>query len=88
MDIITELAKINGYEDERYSDLVKQDVKQTYPSFADEIAIIRKEILLLLKEISSLKSEDIQHTEFIEYNDKIEAIKTKIKENTGLKMEV
>ena len=88
MDIITELAKINGYEDERYSDLVKQDVKQTYPSFADEIAIIRKEILLLLKEISSLKSEDIQHTEFIEYNDKIEAIKAKIKENTGLKMEV
>lgn len=85
MDIITELAKKNGLGAERYSDLVKKAVKELYHSFADEIAILRKEILILRNEISLLKGEELPETEFIHYNYNVEAIKKQIEENTGLK---
>lgn len=75
-----ELAKLNEYSEERYTDIVKEKVKEVHPHPEDEIAILRKSVAYLFELISKLHQGEIDNTEFAEYNAKVEQIKAKAKE--------
>lgn len=73
------LAKLCGYSEERYTDKVKEGVKEKYPHSEDEIAILRKAVAYLFELISSLHSGEINNAEFAEYNAIVEQIKSEAK---------
>ena len=69
------LAKANGLSQERYEDLVKEDVRKEM-SADEELAILRKAVARLFDIVATLHPE-IDNAEFAEYNALIEAIKQK-----------
>lgn len=72
------LAKLCGLVDERYTDMVKEDVKKEY-RLEDEIAILRK----LLASILELHKGEIDDIEFTKYHTFVEQIKASAKEDVG-----
>lgn len=73
------LARLCGYSEERYTDLVREGVKKEF-TLEDEVAILRKfcnRLLVCITEIHGSKIVDEITKEFKEYNEKIEAIKNK-----------
>lgn len=83
-DLKTALATKNGYSKERYTELVREKVKEKYPNKADEIAILRKEIAVLRSTIETLIGKPLPSTTFAEYNNTVESIKTEAKAETGI----
>lgn len=73
------LAKLCGYSEERYTDKVKEGVKEKFPHPEDEIAILRKAVAYLFELISKLHSGEINNAEFAEYNAIVEQIKAEAK---------
>ena len=82
-DILNHLADKNGLSEELYIQNVRIGVNEEYPFKDDEIAILRKEIASLRVVINELcelvLKSSLPVTEFVEYNEKVEAIKTEEK---------
>ena len=72
------LAKKNALTQELYEDNIKADVRKEM-SADDELAILRKAVAKLFEIVSTLHQDEINNAEFAEYNELIEAIKTKHK---------
>ena len=70
------LAKINGLEQERFEDMVKEDVRKEM-SADEELAILRKAVAYLFDLISNLHEGEIDNSEFEKYNALVEGIKKK-----------
>lgn len=77
------LAQLNGYTNERYTDMVKEGVRQEYPS-PDEFANLRKGMAYLFELVSKLLACDANIPEFAEYNEKVEKIKAEAKATLGI----
>ena len=69
------LAKLCGYSEERYTDKVKEGVKEKYPHPEEEIAVLRKAVAHLFDIISTLHSGEVNNEEFAEYHNLVENIK-------------
>lgn len=67
------LAKVNGLEQERFEDMVKEDVRKEM-SVDEEFAVHRKAVAKLFDIVAKLHP-DVDNTEFEEYNTLVERIK-------------
>ncbi len=76
------LAQLCGYSEDRYTDIVKEDIKKEY-ILEDEIAILRKSISYLFELISKLHDGEIDNAEFAEYHAFVEQIKANAKKDIG-----
>jgi hypothetical protein len=77
------LAKECGLTDELYVESVRTEISETY-KYADEVAILRKAVSYLFELIATLHAGEISNEEFAEYNSKVEAIKTAVKDNLNI----
>lgn len=82
-NLTTALAKKNHYRKERYVELVRTRVKRKYPCYADEIALLRKEVFFLRKEIEILRERKLPDTEFTAYNETVENIQAVARAETN-----
>lgn len=78
------LVDKNEKTNELYVQEVRKVVSEEYHE-ADEIAILRKAVSYLFELIATLHAGDINNAEFAKYNAEIEAIKSGIKSNLGMK---
>lgn len=74
MEKSKKLAKLNNATNDLYSQEIIKKVKAKYPRLEDEIAILRKMIIVLAKKVKE-QHPDIDLTEFEEYNEFVEASK-------------
>ena len=75
-----ELAVDCGYSEERYTDKVKENVKQKLGmTVEDEVAILRKSVAYLFELMSKFHLGELNNAEFAEYNAKVEEIKASAK---------
>lgn len=74
MEKAKKLAKLNNATNDLYSQKIIKQVKQKYPRIDDEIAILRKMIVVLAKKVKE-QHPDIDLTEFEEYNEFVEVSK-------------
>ena len=72
------LAAENGLLEQRKTMLIREGAGEQYPVPADEIAILRKEVAYLRTVLESMGIV-LKHTEFVDYNNHINAIKTNVK---------
>lgn len=79
-----QLAEHNGALEELYIQEVRDGVSEIYDP-DDEIAILRKAVSYIFDLIATLHAGEINNTEFAKYNAEIEAIKSGIKSNLGMK---
>ena len=74
------LAKANGFENERKTEIIREGVRKNFPNVSDEVAILRKAVAYLFELISTLHEGELDNAEFAEYNALVEAIKVSAKE--------
>ena len=74
MEKAKKLAKLNNATNDLYSQEIIKQVKQKYPRIDDEIAILRKMVVVLASKVKEQHPE-IDLTEFEEYNEFVEASK-------------
>lgn len=74
MEKAKKLAKLNNVQDDLYSQEIIKKVKEKYPRLDDEIAILRKMVVVLASKVKEQHPE-IDLTEFEEYNEFVEASK-------------
>lgn len=79
----TALANKNGYNKERYTEIVRQRVKQKHPNKADEIALLRKEVAFLREVIESILGKKLPDTKFTAYNATVKKIQTEARLETN-----
>jgi hypothetical protein len=79
-----QMAEHNGALEELYVQEVRDGVSEIYES-EDELAIHRKAIAYLFEQFATLHAGEIDNAEFAKYNAEIEAIKSGIKSNLGMK---
>ena len=77
------LAKKNNCTEARYKESVRKNVADTFDK-ADELAILRKAVAMLFDVVSTFHPVD--NAEFKDYNAKIEAIKSEVKESLGISL--
>lgn len=68
------LAELNGVVDDLYSQEIIKQVKEKYPRLDDEVAILRKMIVILAEKVKE-QHPDIDLTELLEYNEYVEKAK-------------
>lgn len=68
------LAKANHVEEEKYPQLVEEEIKKTHKTSGNEIAILRKAIKALADAMNVPLPQ-----EFVDYYNEIEAIKNTVK---------
>lgn len=69
-----ELYKLNGLAEDRYRQIVAEDVaKEISPS--EENAILRKAVAYLFELIATLHPDEVRNEEFRAYHAKVEEIK-------------
>ena len=68
------LAELNNVGNELYSQEIIKKVKQQYPRLDDEVAILRKMIVILAEKVKE-QHPDIDLTELLEYNEYVEKAK-------------
>ena len=74
MNKTKKLAKLNNVGKDLYSQEIIKKVKQQYPRLDDEVAILRKMIVILAKKVKE-QHPDIDLTELLEYDDYVEKSK-------------
>lgn len=74
MEKIKKLAKLNNVQDDLYKQEIIKKVKTKYKTLDDEIAILRKMIVVLAKKVKE-QHPDIDLVELLEYNEFIESSK-------------
>lgn len=74
MEKIKKLAKLNNVQDDLYKQEIIKKVKTKYKTLDDEIAILRKMIVVLAKKVKE-QHPDVDLTELLEYDEFIEASK-------------
>lgn len=81
------LAIACGYPAERYTDKVKEGVKEKYPHLEEEVAIARKMIKRVFDLVVQLHGQEVADeviAEFKEYNEHVEKIKAEAKAELGI----
>jgi hypothetical protein len=80
------LAQLNGYTNERYTDMVKENIKDKNGPLGmvveDEVALARKMLKKVFDLVVKLHGKEIADeviAEFAEYNEKVEKIKAEAK---------
>ena len=79
MSNLERLAELNGLSEELYVQEVREQVRQEYDP-QDEIAMLRKAVAILFEVIALLHPGELNNEEFKAYNDTVEAIKARCKE--------
>lgn len=74
------LAKANHVEEEKYPQLVEEEIKKTHKTSGNEIAILRKAIKALADAMNVPLPQ-----EFLDYYNEIEGIKDNVKSELGMK---
>lgn len=74
MEKIKKLAKLNNVQDDLYKQEIIKKVKTKYKTLDDEIAILRKMIVVLAKKVKE-QHPDIDLVELLEYDEFIESSK-------------
>ena len=74
MNKTKKLAELNNVGKDLYSQEIIKKVKQQYPRLDDEVAILRKMVVLLAKKVKE-QHPDIDLTELLEYDDYVEKSK-------------
>ena len=69
----------NGLQELRYTQDIRQGVRQVYNDPADELAMLRKEVVMLRSILIEKLGVVLDDAEFMEYNTKIEQIKAEAK---------
>ena len=69
-----ELYKLNGLAEDRYRQLVAEDVAKEIPP-SEENAILRKAVAYLFELIATLHPDEVRNEEFRAYHAKVEEIK-------------
>ena len=78
-DLEAAIAEKNGYSNELYVQRVRKGVEKLCPDKSDEIAILRKELAFLRSALEKLIGQPLAETEFVAYNEGVEALKTDVK---------
>ena len=73
------LAKANHVEEEKYPQLVEEEIKKTHKTSGNEIAILRKAIKALADAMNVPLPQ-----EFVDYYNEIEGIKDNVKSELGM----
>ena len=76
------LALLNGESDSFYKQNIIKGIRLNYPSVDDELAILRKMIVILAEKVKEQHS-DIDISELLEYNMYVENIKEEVKQRIG-----
>ena len=74
MNKTKKLAELNNVGKDLYSQEIIKKVKQQYPRLDDEVAILRKMIVILAKKVKE-QHPDIDLTELLEYDEYVEKSK-------------
>lgn len=78
-DLLTAMAKKNGLNEDMYVQLVRKKAGKKFPHYSEEVAILRKEVAFLRTVIEQLLGQALPVTEFVDYNNTIEELKTESK---------
>ena len=76
------LALLNGERNALYKQNIIKGVRLNYPSVDDELAILRKMIVVLAEKMKE-QHPDIDISELLEYNMYVENIKEEVKQRIG-----
>ena len=74
MEKVKKLAELNNATSDLYKQEIIKKIKQEYPHLDDEVAILRKMVVLLAKKVKE-QHPDIDLTELLEYDEYVEKSK-------------